>query len=215
MQICFPTWMPSRTRIDLSRMFRGFSERWHDEAWQKPLTTAIWWLIESNARETRLESGIILSQVALELLAWVHVVETQRLHSRADFKKLSAAGRVRALLQSCGVQAAVPGYMPSLQAVCDGEWYDGPGVITRIRNALVHADDSKRELLAALNGTTRWECSQLAIQYAELVLLSVCGYDGPYARRGWKGWKGDDEVLVPWATSSEHGASEGGHRSPQ
>lgn len=204
------TWMPTRTPIDLSQMFSGFRERWSDEAWQKPLSTAIWWLVESNARETRLESSIILSQVALELLAWVHVVETQRLHSRADFKKLSAAGRIRALLQASGVPAPVPDYMPSLQAACDSEWYDGPGVITRIRNALVHADDTKREFTAALDGMTRWECAQLAIQYIELVLLSVCGYDGPYARRGWKGWKGDDEVPVPWAASGGAVDSEGG-----
>jgi hypothetical protein len=100
--------------------------------------------------------------------------------------------------------------MPSLQGACDSEWYDGPGVITRIRNALVHADDTKREFIAALDGMTRWECAQLAIQYIELVLLSVCGYDGPYARRGWKGWKGDDEVPVPWATSDGTGDPAGG-----
>lgn len=194
-----PTWLPLRTPIELSELFRGFLRRWRDEAWQKPLTTAIWWLVESNARATRLESAIILSQVALELLAWVHVVETQRLHSRSDFKKLSAAGRMRALLQVSRVPTAVPAHMSSLLKVCDNEAYDGPGVVTRVRNALVHAGDSNREYVAALDGMARWECSQLAIQYIELVLLSACGHQGHYALRGWKGWKGDDEVPVPWA----------------
>jgi hypothetical protein len=46
------------------------------------------------------------------------------------------------------------------------------------------------------------ECSQLALQYVELALLAICDHDGHYARRGWKGWKGDDEVLVPWHQGS-------------
>ena len=94
-----PTWMPTRTQLDLSALFKGFTERWSDPAWRGPLTTAVWWLVEANARAARIETRIILAQVALELLAWVHVVETQHLHSRNDFKRLTAAGRLRALLQ--------------------------------------------------------------------------------------------------------------------
>jgi hypothetical protein len=196
--------MPQRTPLDLSAMFAGFSRRWNDEAWRRPLRTAVWWLVEANARETATESKIILAQVALELLAWVHVVETQQLHARYDFKRLSAAGRMRALLQSVGVPTVVPDYMTALPQLCDRDAFDGPGVITRVRNALVHADEDHRSVVESLDGMARYECSQLALQYVELVLLAVCGYDTHYARRGWKGWKGDDEVLVPWTVADKH-----------
>jgi hypothetical protein len=52
------------------------------------------------------------------------------------------------------------------------------------------------------SGVQLWECSQLALQYVELVLLAVCGHGGLYARRGWRGWKGEDEIVVPWGTTA-------------
>jgi hypothetical protein len=194
-----PTWMPTRTPLDLAALFKGFSKRWGEDAWRSPLTTAIWWLVEANAPETRVHTRVILAQVALELLAWVHVVETQHLHSRHDFRRLTAAGRLRALLQVCGIPLDVPDYMDALSPVVDQDAFDGPGVVTRIRNALVHAGEARSDVLGALDGAGRWQASQLALQYVDLVLLAVCRHDGHYARRGWRGWKGDDEILVPWA----------------
>lgn len=196
------TWMPLRTPLDLSALFAGFSRRWNDEAWRSPLTNAVWWLVEANARETAMQSRIILAQVALELLAWVHVVETQGLCSRSGFGDLPAADRIRLLLQSLGIHGTIPSYLSHAASLRDNDAYDGPGVITLVRNALVHATDRKRSRLRSLDGATWRECSELALDYVDLVLLAVCGHDGHYARRGLVGWKGDDEVLVPWVKSA-------------
>lgn len=196
-----PTWMPKLSSLDLSTLFAGFSEKWHDEAWRRPLTTALWWLGEANAHETAIQSRILLSQVALELLSWVHVVETQRLCSRSGFNGLSASDRIRYLLQSADIPTAVPDHMSHAAELCDNDAYDGPGIVTLVRNALVHATERKRAKLDSLDGLTWWECSQLAIQYVELVLLSLCGYDGVYAQRGYRGWQGEEEAPVPWATA--------------
>jgi hypothetical protein len=196
------TWMPQRKSLDLSMMFTGFLRRWNDAAWQGPLRSAVSWLVEANSPAAALESRIILSQVALELLAWVELVETQQLHSRTDFKRLSAAGRIRVLLQHIGVPAMVPDHMTCLPSLCQGDAFDGPGIITRVRNALVHATEDNRAVIGSLDGLALYECSQLALQYVELVLLGMCGYGGHYARRAWRGWKGDDEVLVPWAAAA-------------
>ncbi|MHB1326176.1 MAG: hypothetical protein ACYC0L_08250 [Thermoleophilia bacterium] len=195
------TWMPQRTPLDLSEMFTGFLERWNDPAWQSPLRCSVSWFVEANSPGTALESRIILAQVALELMAWVQLVEIQQLHSRSAFKRLSAAGRIRDLLQQIGVTTAVPDYMTHLPSLYQGDAFDGPGVITRVRNALVHATEDNRSVIGSLDGITWHECSQLALQYIELVLLAICGHNGHYARRAWKGWKGDDEVLVPWVAT--------------
>jgi hypothetical protein len=192
------TWLPQRKPLDLSMLFAGFVQRWNDAAWKGPLSSSVSWYVEANSPGTTQESRIILSQVALELLAWVHLVETQQLHSRSDFKRLSAAGRIRVLLQQIGVPTAIPDYMTLLPRLCHGDAFDGPGVITRVRNALVHAPDDRSVVIGTLDGVTLYECSQLALQYVELALLAICGHGGHYARRAWKGWKGDDEVLVPW-----------------
>jgi len=195
------TWLPRRKPLDLSRMFAGFVQRWNDAAWKGPLRSSVSWFVEANSPGTTHESRIILSQVALELLAWVRLVETQKLHSRSDFNRLSAAGRIRVLLQQIGAPTAIPAYLAHLPSLCQGDAFDGPGVMTRVRNALVHATEDNRDVIGTLDGVTLYECSQLALQYVELVLLAICGHNGHYARRAWRAWQGDDEVLVPWVAT--------------
>ena len=193
------SWLPDRTPLDLSDAFQRYVRRWHDAVWRDSIVTAISWFVAANAPGTASESRLILAQVALELLSWVLLVETQQLHSRADFGNLSAAGRIRALLHHIGVPADVPEHMNSLKSLCDGDAFDGPGVITKVRNGLVHSTEKKRRMLQFVDGEQRMECSQLALQFLEFALLAVCGYDGHYAQRAWRGWKGDDEVPVPWS----------------
>jgi hypothetical protein len=60
------------------------------------------------------------------------------------------------------------------------------------------AVDNSRGSLGAVEGKHLVECGQLALNYVDLAILAVCHHDGHYARRGWRGWKGDDEVRVPW-----------------
>ena len=103
------------------------------------------------------------------------------------------------MLQDTGIGAALPSYLTHLPLPDCAEAFDGPGIVTTIRNALVHATEHKREILKSVDGLCLYECSQIAVQYVELVLLRVCGYRGHYARRRWEGWKAEGEVLVPWA----------------
>ena len=129
-------------------------------------------------------------------------MEIERLHSRADFTALSAAGRIRTLLHNIRVPPVIPAYLKRLPEFVQGDAFDGPGVITRIRNALVHSGEDKRTG-PKLEGEHLMECGALALNYLELAILAACGYQGHYARRGWReGWKGDDEILVPWSSSA-------------
>jgi len=199
------TWLPERAPLDLSKAFHGFVQRWNEDVWRDSLVTSISWFVEANAIGTANESRVVLAQVALELLSWVLLVEEQRLCHPGDFEKISAAGRIRALLHHVGVPTDVPGYLDSLQALCDVDAFDGPGIIAKVRNALVHPTKKKRVLMESVNGEQRMECAQLALQYLDLVILAVCGHDGYYSRRGWRGWKGIDnnEVRVPWKDKRE------------
>ena len=63
------TWLPQRRPLDLSSLFRGFVERWHDPIWRDPLISAISWFLEANSSRIAAESKITLAQVALELLS--------------------------------------------------------------------------------------------------------------------------------------------------
>lgn len=193
-----PSWMANTHPVDLRDAFGGFAKLWEDDDWREPLTTAIAWYVEANARRTAHETRLILAQVALEMLAYVVAVETERLHSRSDFDRLSAAGRIRTLLQSLEIPLLVPAHFAEVQSLLTDDVFDGPGLITYVRNKLVHATAKSRATVAAVSGVQRWECGQLALQYLELVLLALFGHTGRYAQRAWRGWKGEDEIPVPW-----------------
>lgn len=193
-----PSWLPDRHPIDLQEAFGGFARLWENDEWREPLATAIAWYVEANARRTAHETRVILAQVALEMLAYVVAVETERLHARSDFDHLSAAGRIRTLLQVLDIPAPVPAHFVEVQRLVTDEVFDGPGLITFVRNKLIHATAKSRAAVAAVSGVQRWECGQLALQYLELVLLALLGHNGRYAQRAWRGWKGDDEIYVPW-----------------
>lgn len=77
------------------------------------------------------------------------------------------------LLHHVGVSAAVPDHLPLLQSLQRGEAFDGPGVITMVRNAMVHATEENRVKTEALEGTHLLECSQLGLRYVELSLLAI------------------------------------------
>jgi hypothetical protein len=195
------TWLPQASPLELNQLFAGFLEKCSDSSWQSPLRTVVGWYVQANSTAALNEAKLIIAQVALELIAWVEIVERRRLHSRSDFDKLSAAGRIRSLLHHLGIPTAVPSHYPELTNLQEGDAFDGPGILVRLRNALVHATESKRVLTSSVSGLTLWEAGQLALQYVELAVLALCGYQGKYARRAWRGWKGDDEVVVPWATN--------------
>jgi hypothetical protein len=188
------TWLPDKTKLELDQLFEGFLARWGDPRWRAPLRTAIAWYVEANAPETAAEARVILSQVALDLLAWVHVVETQHLVSRGAFDDLGTAGRIRSLLERTGVPVAAPAHMDLLSALCGELGTDGPGIIAKARNAVVHSKEGSRRFLEAMDAATWFECCELALSYLELALLSVCQHNGHYARRGY----GGAELLVPW-----------------
>jgi hypothetical protein len=199
-----PTWLPRHRALDLASLFQGFCALWSDPAWRGPLKTAVSWYIVANASRELPETRIILSQVALEMLAWVDIVETKKTNSRSDFEKISAAGKVRALFQQRRIPCAVPDHMADLARLQDAEAFDGPGVITKIRNALVHSNEKKRAVLDAIYdcdaGLPLYFCSQLSLQYVELALLAICGYTGHYGVRGaLAGFRGDTHRVVPWA----------------
>lgn len=193
-----PTWLPQRNPLELNRLFSGFVERRLDPAWQAPLRRALRWYVEANSSGTAHETRLVLGQVALELLAWLELVVTRQRHSRSDFKRLSAAGRIRSLFHQLHIPCGMPSHFAELQSLQEGDAFDGPGVVARLRNTLVHAGEKNPAPIKSVSGEQLWQAGQLTLQYVELSLLALCGYQGKYAQRGWRGWKGEDEVLVPW-----------------
>jgi len=107
--------------------------------------------------------------------------------------------RIRSLLQVVNIPTDVPERLPALVRYATENRIDAPECLTRIRNKLEHPTRKNRQAAGAVDGITRFQAAQYGIELLELCLLAIMNYRGKYARRAFQGWKGDDEVPVPWA----------------
>jgi hypothetical protein len=130
----------------------------------------------------------MVSQSALELLAWITVVEERNVVSGEGFDKLPASDRLRVLLEVLGIPRTLPAGLTALQKASEeapkggpGPWTDGPHALTDLRNVVVHPT-KKRRTLGAVD--LPWDdAARLSRWYVELVLLRLMGYDGMYLSR--------------------------------
>jgi hypothetical protein len=180
------SWLP---RFDaetiLADVFPGFWKRWHDPTWREPLELAIYWYLGSNKGASGAEGSIMLTQNALELLAWTVLVKDLRILDASTFKsgKLPAADKIRLLLHTAGVPLELPAELTELEKVRKGhtQWTDGPATFVGFRNSIVHPGD--KPLFLAAPGEARVEAMDLGQWYLELSLLSVLGHKGEYRSR--------------------------------
>jgi hypothetical protein len=182
------TWMPECSSANFDSLFSGFIDKWADVVWNEALRTTIAWYIAANAPSTPNEARIPLCQIALEVLASLRGLEGGDAHER-----------IRRLLQGLGIPTQVPPRLQALQAFAAGLGVDAPECLTRIRNKFEHPTSKNRQHAGTIDGTTRMQAAQYGLELYELCLLAIMNYRGKYTRRAFQGWKGDDEVSVPWA----------------
>ena len=183
------SWLDHRhdNHVALSEAFPGFLyivEQMTD-APDDPIRVALYWYLRSN-ESSALQAGIILTQAALERLA-------RQLLPNEKYETLkNAAERIRAVLEEVGIDLAIPQSCKELRKLAQ---VDGPEILTKIRNDLVHAEMRTNVSLEAY-----LESRDLGQWYVELLLLRLFGYEGQYANRiayTYESiWKPE---LVPWA----------------
>lgn len=180
----------------LSQVFPGFMSLWANKMWHQPLIHSLYWYL--GACDLRVgigvDSGLILAQTALELLAWTCCVLDRKMVSPRAFKRggLSAADKLRLLASSLGIPKDIPSNLSALHGKKGNKWTDGMEAVTGIRNSLVHPDS--QEMLPNASYVEGWE---LSLWYIDLVLLRLCGHQGKYANRLSRRWRGTVES-VPW-----------------
>lgn len=190
----------------LADLIPGFWRLWSQPLWRKPIGEAIYWYLGASDRRVGIgvDTGLILAQAALELLAWNYCVRDRALVSEAAFapRKLSAADRLRLLVSSLGIPKQLPTDSPALHARRGKPWIDGLEAITEVRNLLVHPHENR-----SLPDNSYYEAWRLSMWYIDLVILRLCAYNGRYANRLKPNrWAGEVDP-VPWATSN----AEAGH----
>lgn len=183
------SWLPERSRINVDSLFAGFIDKWSNSVWNEALRTTIAWYVAANAPSTPSEAKIPLCQIALEVLASLQGLESGAAHKR-----------IRGLLQGLNIPTQVPPRLQALDSYATRLGVDAPECLTRIRNKFEHPTVKNRQHAATVDGITRMQAAQYGIELFELCLLAMMNYRGKYARRAFQGWKGNDEIPVPWSS---------------
>ncbi len=174
------SWLDAHHPEALVGTFPGFFSWWHDPIWAPSAPGAIHWYVESNVSAGSLDSSIILAQIDLELLSWIHFVEHTHTHSSSAFNPLPAETKIRQLLTWVGLPLDIPSALSSLTSFTAGPSpLDGPAALALIRNALVHP----RRRASLPDRETRYDAHQLGLWYLELSLLRLFDYHGVYNNR--------------------------------
>ena len=195
------SWLDHRLNNNdaLSTAFPGFWRKVEQtvDVPDDPVRVTLYWYLRSNETNAP-QAGIILTQAALERLA------RQLLPKEKYNPKDNAAYRIRAALQETRIDTVIPQCCKELRMVCKTEGLcDGPEVLAKIRNDLVHAEMRTNVCLDAY-----LEARDLGQWYVELLLLTLFGYEGQYANRLAYKYEGRWEPeIVPWAQSVEEADS--------
>jgi hypothetical protein len=172
-----------------------FMTKMLDEDWAETISSVIYWLRRSELDGAGVDGGIILLQAALERFAWHVLVRDRGAISDTGFKDLTAADQLRLVLNVMRIPRAVPEGLEGLVRFAKASGgIDAPEAFTRVRNRIVHPPKPK----AKKESYPYYETYRLGRWYAELCVLSCCGYTGKYSNRVRKDqWVGQIED-VPW-----------------
>ncbi|MBW4639013.1 MAG: hypothetical protein KME05_12400 [Gloeocapsa sp. UFS-A4-WI-NPMV-4B04] len=197
------SWFPDQNASILAEVFPGFLSWWRD--WEESAPIILSWYLEANTT-LLIQNKIILTQVALELIAWVLLVEKEASFSLKDFDKLQASKKIRELLSKFRIppdipQSSLTSSLTNLgELASDNKLIDGPHAFTFLRNGLVHPKSRKKVFDAPMEAII--ETCDLGMWYLELVLLAIFNYQGIYASRLRQGVRYNGETEdVPWTAA--------------
>ena len=196
-------WYHESASIDLSSLFRGFYEVWSDSFGKDIIPQVIG--AYTFAKDGSHQGTLTLAQTALQTLAWAVLGNRRRQLSRKAFDQLSAAERIRMLLNWADVPTGVPADQSHLAAKArsfEGH-KDGPQAMVWTRNKTVHPPRSphKRRMMSRISV----EANYLALWYLDLVLLRLFDHQGDYvnwAKGIGGGYLTDCIEQVPWTTAT-------------
>ena len=166
-------WLPVRDGGDsLSQLFPGFWDLYNNSDWRDTVSTVIDWYINCNSSPFHI--GVILAQAALESLAYKIVGEKNGMKTAEWLGKM---------LKNNGIDVKIPDSCYGLKELSNAkkvsgndDIWDGPRVLTEIRNDLVH---SKKEH-GHISAEAQLDAQSLGCWYIELIMLKTFGYHGRY-----------------------------------
>lgn len=195
------SWFDSQHSRLLGQVLPGFYRLWKSSLWNIALKHSLYWYVAANAGGTGMgvDTGLVLAQNALELLAWNYCVQDRKMVSKAAFgpRGISAADKLRLFATSLALPSGIPDTLTALQKKPGRKWVDSFDAVTAIRNSLVHPDADLKLIEGAY-----YEAWRLSMWYLDLMFLRLCGHQGKYANRLSAGFVGQVEDMPLASTSS-------------
>lgn len=185
----------------LQELFERIAVAWADPLKQEVVQRAIYYLIDANDPNP-LELAVSSAQSGLELLAWSELVEDRHIHTAGFYKNLAAHKSMRDLLTLHSISPAFPPDLTELALVAaklaDLAIGDGPEVLTRMRNGVMHPSRTKPKFSSG-----EWyDAWCLARHYLQLAILGYLGYKGTHRDPAVKMHYTGQIEDVPWNPSN-------------
>lgn len=172
------SWFPDYHYENAIETFlKGFFAASADSDVRQSLSYCVHWYIEANACKSGLEGALIMVLIALELLAWLELVNRGGMN-RQVFERKEASTKIRQYLNAKGIPSSRGATeMPDLEAYVRTEqectdWLEG---VTRIRNRTVHPPKKafKEYPVDVLEQAWRY-----SVHLLERSILAEAGYRG-------------------------------------
>lgn len=153
-----------------------------------------------------LEIKLVNAQIALEMLSWIILHEEKNLISKIDMDKMTASGKIRLLLSTLQIPKNIPASLSNLTIANfdkDDEFFDGPYVITEIRNSIVHPSKNNRGKNIKFNSSVKFDVLMLSIWYIELCIMKILDYNSWYDNCLEVGKYSGKFDMVPWMPKTQ------------
>ena len=151
-----------------------------------------------NTQSSGKEGSLVLGIAALDLLSALVVVDRCRSMPANRHDKLSAAEKLRVLLEALDVPADVPPRYASLAAFAkQNDMTNSCEALAEFRNGFVHPNEKRRNIVRRANDLASFEAWQLSLWYQELTFLYLLDHQGQYRNRTTAERVGQVEP-VPW-----------------
>lgn len=184
----------------IAEAFPGFY-RWR-QSWDQEARLAIYWYLMTQP--TKAESSIVLAQSALELLAWVHLVERGKIFTEKEFNGCSASQKINRLLQELKIPQNIAPILKALAGFSNqfdvNRRNNGACALTEVRNDMAHLSTSNRQNLFRISNSVILEAAKLIRWYLELSVLSLSNYQGYYCNCLPQQISWGSRELVPWSS---------------
>lgn len=201
------SWYSKKFTLEIDELWNTFYTLWIGNNEKDYLKNAIDLYLDSNSNKLVIESCIVLTQIAFELLFNWNFIDNKILPPKTE--KRDAAWKIGKLLRESKIPIDIPKTLPYLKEIVkinlkmaneEKNLIDtGPKAITEIRNTIIHGNKWRRENLDKISTDIRVDTWILGNWYLELLLLHKLNYQGDYNNRS-ASMRLDEAFIekVPW-----------------